>query len=49
MWAQAPAPHTTSPSVPPSDNAFTPTYLARLREQEEVLTAAEAHTRPLSP
>jgi hypothetical protein len=35
-------PHSTSPSVPPLDNAFTPTYLARLREQEEVLTAAEA-------
>ena len=34
--------HSTSPSVPPSDNAFTPEHLARLREQEEVLTAAEA-------
>ena len=31
-------------SVPtsPLDNAFAPAYLARLREQEEVLTAAEA-------
>jgi hypothetical protein len=31
-------------SVPPSslDNAFAPAYLARLREQEDVLTAAEA-------
>ena len=31
-------------SVPPSplDNAFSPTYLARLREQDETLTAAEA-------
>jgi hypothetical protein len=35
-------PHSTSPSVPPLANAFTPVYLARLREQEEVLTAAEA-------
>jgi hypothetical protein len=31
-------------SVPPSplDNAFSPTYLTRLREQDETLTAAEA-------
>jgi hypothetical protein len=31
-------------SVPPSplDNAFAPAYLARLREQEDILTAAEA-------
>jgi hypothetical protein len=35
-------PHSTSPSVSPLDNAFSPTYLAHLREQEEVLTAAEA-------
>ncbi len=35
-------PHSTSPSVPPLDNAFAPGYLARLREQDEVLTAAEA-------
>jgi hypothetical protein len=34
--------HSTSPSVPLLDNAFAPAYLARLREQEEVLTAAEA-------
>ncbi len=34
--------HSTSPSTPSLDNAFTPTYLARLREREEVLTAAEA-------
>ena len=34
--------HSTSPSAPTLDNAFTPTYLARLREREEVLTAAEA-------
>ena len=32
----------TSPSKPPIANAFTPDYLARLREQEEVLTTAEA-------
>jgi len=32
----------TSPSTPPLDNAFAPDYLACLREQEEVLTAAEA-------
>src|SRR5437764_8255031 len=32
----------TSPSVSPLANAFAPDYLARLREQEEVLTAAEA-------
>ncbi len=35
-------PHSTSPSVFPLDNAFTPAYLVRLREQEEVLTVAEA-------
>ena len=34
--------HSTSPSAPSLDNAFTPAYLARLREREEVLTAAEA-------
>ena len=34
--------HSTSPSVPALDNAFAPAYLARLREQEEVSTAAEA-------
>ena len=32
----------TSPSSTPLANAFAPDYLARLREQEEVLTAAEA-------
>ena len=31
-----------SPSAKPLDNAFSPAYLTRLREQEEVLTAAEA-------
>src|SRR6185369_14929826 len=33
-----------STSVPPSplDNAFSPNYLARLRERDDVLTAAEA-------
>ena len=34
--------HSTSPSAPSLDNAFTPAYLARLREREEALTAAEA-------
>src|SRR5947199_2003858 len=28
--------------VPPLDNAFSPTYLARLRERDDSLTAAEA-------
>ena len=32
----------TSPSPTPLSNAFAPDYLARLREQEEILTAAEA-------
>jgi len=32
----------TSPSSTPLANAFAPDYLIRLREQEEVLTAAEA-------
>ena len=35
-------PDSTSPSVSPLDNAFTPVYLAYLREHEEVLTASEA-------
>ncbi len=30
------------PPTPPLDNAFSPAYLACLREQEDVLTAAEA-------
>jgi hypothetical protein len=30
------------PPTPPLDNAFSSAYLARLREQEDVLTAAEA-------
>jgi len=34
--------HTTSPSTPSLDNAFSPAYLARLRERDDVLTAAEA-------
>jgi len=34
--------HSTNPSVSPLDNAFAPAYLARLREQDEALTAAEA-------
>jgi hypothetical protein len=34
--------HSTSPSVPSLANAFCPVYLARLREQEEVITATEA-------
>jgi hypothetical protein len=34
--------NSTSPSAPPLANAFAPDYLTRLREQEEVLTAAEA-------
>jgi len=34
--------HSSSPSTAPLDNAFSPTYLARLREQDEVNTAAEA-------
>jgi hypothetical protein len=34
--------HSTSPSVSPLDNAFAPAYLARLREQDEAITAAEA-------
>jgi len=33
-------PHSTSPSVSPLDNA--PAYLARLRERDETITAAEA-------
>src|SRR4051794_22771957 len=32
----------SSTPASPLDNAFAPDYLARLREQEEVLTAAEA-------
>jgi hypothetical protein len=32
----------STPSVPPLENAFAPAYLARLREQDETLTAAEA-------
>ena len=27
--------HTTSPSTPSLDNAFSPTYLARLRERDD--------------
>jgi hypothetical protein len=34
--------HQCTPSNSPLENAFSPAYLARLREQEEVLTAAEA-------
>jgi hypothetical protein len=34
--------HQSTPSTPPLENAFAPAYLAGLREQEEVLTAAEA-------
>ena len=34
--------HGSRPQVSPLDNAFSPTYLARLREQDEVITAAEA-------
>ncbi|HZF11376.1 MAG TPA: hypothetical protein VFE33_21510 [Thermoanaerobaculia bacterium] len=34
--------HGSSVPVSPLDNAFSPTYLAHLREQDEVLTAAEA-------
>ena len=34
--------HSTSPSSSPLDNAFAPAYLARLREQDEAITAAEA-------
>jgi hypothetical protein len=34
--------HSTSPSVSPLDNAFAPAYLARLREQDEAITASEA-------
>ena len=34
--------HQSTPSNSPLENAFAPAYLARLREQEEVLTAAEA-------
>jgi len=30
------------PHTPPLDNAFSPTYLARLRERDDSLTAAEA-------
>ena len=32
----------TSPSLSPLDNVFSPAYLARLRERDEVLTAGEA-------
>ena len=32
----------TSPAPPSLDNVFSPAYLARLRERDEVLTAAEA-------
>jgi hypothetical protein len=34
--------HSTSTPVSPLDNAFSPNYLARLRERDDVLTAAEA-------
>ena len=34
------------PSVSPLDNAFSPTYLARLRERDDSLTAAEAELAP---
>src|SRR4051812_16906821 len=34
--------HGTSVPASPLDNAFSPAYLARLREQDETLTAAEA-------
>src|SRR5947199_10864654 len=34
--------HSTSPSTPSLDNAFSPSYLALLRERDDVLTAAEA-------
>jgi hypothetical protein len=42
--------HSTNPPVSPLDNAFAPAYLARLREQDESLTAAEAELAgPLAP
>ena len=34
--------HGSRPQVSPLDNAFSPTYLARLRERDDSLTAAEA-------
>ena len=34
--------HATSVLPSPLDNAFSPAYLAHLREQDETLTAAEA-------
>ena len=34
--------HATSVPPSPLDNAFSPAYLAHLREQDETLTAAEA-------
>ena len=34
--------NSSSPSASPLDNAFSPTYLARLRERDDSLTAAEA-------
>ena len=34
--------HQSTPSTSPLENAFAPAYLARLREQDEVITAAEA-------
>src|SRR6476619_4958868 len=33
---------TSRPSISPLDNAFSPAYLARLRERDDSLTAAEA-------
>jgi hypothetical protein len=35
-------PNSINPPSPPLDNVFSPAYLTRLREQEEVLTAGEA-------
>src|SRR5436305_14761573 len=34
--------HGSRPQVSPLDNAFSPAYLARLRERDDSLTAAEA-------
>src|SRR5215510_4885583 len=34
--------HSTSDPTSPLDNAFSPSYLARLRERDDSLTAAEA-------